>query len=643
MSLYQPLPKANSIRLLRLLSPKSSEYISCGLTVVDSLDNCPPYEAISYVWGPPNPKETILCDSTPIEVTPNLARILKQLHKWRLGILKEDGIISRFKRFSRSKSHKPLPEFARHLTTTASTSSITTGYIWIDALCINQDDTQERSNQVSIMREIYHRARRVVVWLDGDNRELQAALSVLEVAWNNYYKERPIVKGEHTDYDPKVDMVKRDNNIARGFPDINDRAWKSLNTFLETAWFSRIWVIQEVAVSSCCVMLYGDIEVQWSAIGRSAYWLDRKGYSYVSQNLHGRTIAHLSLIWQLRTCRTMKNYRLSNLLRDSRGFAATLRHDKIYALLGLAATYDAEGARRPDYSKSADEVYQEITKSIIKEEQSLHVLTSVRHGDHVPENKPSWIPQWTWEESSGSMLSGGDINGTYNASQGRKVEFGNNTNMPVLSLKGIIVFTITHHSDAFEACDNYINHNSPLLPAWRMVKEVTAKITNPINLSQPIELIFTKLVTAGMDFARNRAGSNRQYWLDASEYWKNLGADDLEASCTTAAAMHLPNSSPSSALGMAGDLASFSHAVSFACDGRRLFVTQNGTLGIGPRALSQGDCIAILYGGSVPHVLRRRSKMYQLVGECFLDRYMDGEVVEMLQADKVTVQSIDLY
>jgi hypothetical protein len=75
--------------------------------------------------------------------------------------------------------------------------------------------------------------------------------------------------------------------------------------------------------------------------------------------------------------------------------------------------YDLERTRCLGYSKSADEVYQEISKNIIEEEQSLHVLTSVRHGDHVPECKSSWIPQWRWEGNSGSMPSGGDINGMY--------------------------------------------------------------------------------------------------------------------------------------------------------------------------------------------------------------------------------------
>jgi hypothetical protein len=89
-----------------------------------------------------------------------------------------------------------------------------------------------------------------------------------------------------------------------------------------------------------------------------------------------------------------------------------------------------------------------------------------------------------------------------------------------------------------------------------------------------------------MDFARNRAGRSQQYWLDASSYWNRLGANELEMACKMAAS-DFPSSS-SLVNNMSGDLASFSHAVSFACNGRRLFVTHDGSLGIGPRAFTAG-------------------------------------------------------
>ena len=37
--------------------------------------------------------------------------------------------------------------------------------IWADAVCINQNDVDERSSQVSIMSDIYQEAKKCQIWL----------------------------------------------------------------------------------------------------------------------------------------------------------------------------------------------------------------------------------------------------------------------------------------------------------------------------------------------------------------------------------------------------------------------------------------------------------------------------------------------
>ncbi|KAF8859326.1 heterokaryon incompatibility, partial [Acephala macrosclerotiorum] len=85
------------------------------------------YEALSYVWGESDPPCWILCNGQRKSVTPNLGAALRRLRykeKWRL--------------------------------------------VWIDAICVNQEDLDERSQQVMLMRNIYSPARRVIVWLGED-------------------------------------------------------------------------------------------------------------------------------------------------------------------------------------------------------------------------------------------------------------------------------------------------------------------------------------------------------------------------------------------------------------------------------------------------------------------------------------------
>ena len=134
-----PLPGSNSIRLLRL-NPSEDETapIKCQLFnySLDGSDKGPPqYEALSYVWGNPENTLPIFIDEHQFNITENLYAALRRL---------------------RDRSIE---------------------WIWIDAICINQQDQQERGHQVRSMAKIYGRAHRVVVWLgeaaDGSDRAFE--------------------------------------------------------------------------------------------------------------------------------------------------------------------------------------------------------------------------------------------------------------------------------------------------------------------------------------------------------------------------------------------------------------------------------------------------------------------------------------
>jgi hypothetical protein len=121
------LPGADSIRLLRLRPPDGeTATIRCQLFnySLDSLDKPPPrYEALSYVWGDPKSTLPVFIDGYRFDVTLNLHAALLYL---------------------RNRA---------------------TEWVWVDAICINQRDRQERGHQVRYMAKIYGKAHCVVVWL----------------------------------------------------------------------------------------------------------------------------------------------------------------------------------------------------------------------------------------------------------------------------------------------------------------------------------------------------------------------------------------------------------------------------------------------------------------------------------------------
>lgn len=113
------------IRLLKLHRNKENSIVSCSLKKVSLLN--PGSYSFIYCWGDPDIRKPILASRRTIHVTVNLEAALRQLKD-------------------------------KHITR-----------IWVDAVCINQDDRQERSIQVRNMKQIYSKAERVIAWLGEES------------------------------------------------------------------------------------------------------------------------------------------------------------------------------------------------------------------------------------------------------------------------------------------------------------------------------------------------------------------------------------------------------------------------------------------------------------------------------------------
>lgn len=190
---YKPLdPAKNEIRLLQILPGAGAyggkfEVIRCSLFVT-SLDSKQEYEALSYAWGDPTNREEILLLNQPCQVTRNLKAALRQLRS-----------------YSEANECKVY---------------------WIDALCINQEDDRERSEQVSRMRMIYEKAAQVLVWLGNGSQATPQTFSWLE----ELYQHRNVEK----DVTVTFRRRSRTNLLAE------------LMILLTNPYWNRIWIIQEV-------------------------------------------------------------------------------------------------------------------------------------------------------------------------------------------------------------------------------------------------------------------------------------------------------------------------------------------------------------------------------------------------------------
>jgi hypothetical protein len=219
---YKPFFSPNSIRLVRILNQDTSAGPCISLTAVDLSTN-PSYNALSYTWSSPSAEATqrgvtgeqkhpVKCDGREILVTKNLFDFLVRAQTTFHFLLKE--------------------------------------HIWIDALCINQEDVDERNTQVAMMGTIYESAMQVVVWLGEEEESTHLAVEMMSVMGKASLPSMEEMQVVHIKDDPAmVQLLGPLGNLSQH--------WDALIIFMERNWFTRIWIIQEVALAASLEIICG--------------------------------------------------------------------------------------------------------------------------------------------------------------------------------------------------------------------------------------------------------------------------------------------------------------------------------------------------------------------------------------------------
>ncbi|KAH7304422.1 heterokaryon incompatibility protein-domain-containing protein [Stachybotrys elegans] len=283
------------------------------------------YAAVSYVWGNPKLNESVQCNERPLSVTSSVVEVLKRL-----------------------RDHQDSVD------------------LWIDAICINQQDVPERNHQISLMKEIYAKASKVLIWTGQHDSNTFAAFSYLESLSD---KKKP--KGHD-------------------FAEFETRMLAHVSAFIGRAWFRRAWTFQELCLARDAQVLCGEYEIGWATIATAFETLESRGLSQgvfrdaadclaVSSRFYGKNLAG-------------ERPSLSVFLPLTRNLQAMDPRDKIFALLGLAHTHNLLDVG-PNYNLSVAEVYTRYARAMIIQEQGLSILSSVMTG-YQGKDLPSWVPDW---------------------------------------------------------------------------------------------------------------------------------------------------------------------------------------------------------------------------------------------------------
>ncbi|KAF4628209.1 hypothetical protein G7Y89_g9940 [Cudoniella acicularis] len=229
---YQPIDYHEDIRILRLFHGKRGEPLECMLfpSALPSRKNCPsksnskdhPYQALSYCWGDPNEE-------------PTHELLIYYDNEKHDGIQKMTPFNPCGKFYVRDNLFAALLQFRQ------AKEDIN---LWVDAVCIDQskgtEAIKEKTAQVVRMNEVYNEAEKVCVWLGKGTPETTATFQFLREILN----------------------LNTFDTLIRGRT--SPERWYLLIKLLRNQWFSRRWVIQELALAREAVVHWGREKMQWA-------------------------------------------------------------------------------------------------------------------------------------------------------------------------------------------------------------------------------------------------------------------------------------------------------------------------------------------------------------------------------------------
>ena len=224
---YGPLNEAKrEIRLMTLFAGARGDSISIELNTT-SLDavggsSIPNYEALSYAWG---------SEDRPANIT---------VHDFSAA---KNGSLTITQNLAEALQHLRYEDRGRIL--------------WIDAICVNQQNLAERSSQVQLMVDIYSLAKLVVAWLGPADDDSSLAMELLSSLGSRF-------KVDWTSY-TILSLTEEDKHLAdRSRPLPYDlQECSAIVSLLRRSWFWRIWIRQEIQKANAAVLLCGSSTISW--------------------------------------------------------------------------------------------------------------------------------------------------------------------------------------------------------------------------------------------------------------------------------------------------------------------------------------------------------------------------------------------
>ena len=559
--------------------------------------------------------------------------------------------------------------------------------MWIDALCINQKDRDERSQQVKLMGAIYRGAAQVIAWLGpDDDDDGPAAFGLLEAL-----SDAP---DRHLD-------ERMSPHLA---PELLwPESIEALMRLLDGRWWRRVWTFQEMVLAARLEFRRGSRSLPGAklAAAHENFWSHNACcYSAFAGEYPGHPLADLDKYLG----RLSRIYDFASLTEDI-VFPAVMvvfrqrecsdPRDKVFGYLGLAFGR-FQNYVEPNYKKAVSAVLEETALKIMERIESLGPFSLLEGPRSRKLGCPSWVP--TWEELRHDFIfEAYHIRlkwlVTFNACRKKPLDL-----VPLrpgkVKVRGIIVDQVgnvggvpPHHP---------IKHQTAIYDGWHAIAQCSTTVPyrdqqatreeafwltllngslhedasippapeeNMAALEQDGHATSSALVSAQTSRASlaapapgenvadpERAGHATPSALGSSQTSRESQAVDSDLWPKWWAFMH----SPSGFLDV--DTLDFNTCVTAATISRIFFVTvgkEGDWMGTGPPATRPDDLVVVLNGGVVPHVLRptgsamkgqdgEKLPQFLILGDCYVHGIMHGEAMDRLDEGQYQEQDFVL-
>ncbi|KAK4211512.1 heterokaryon incompatibility protein-domain-containing protein [Rhypophila decipiens] len=649
---YEALPDNSWFRLL-ILQPSDDMWapIHCQLKPFSRNQARVTYEALSYAWNEGDREEPY----SLFNWRPSRPKVEEKGDiKWRPQQIICNGQELPVKgNLGCSLLHLRHPSRARA--------------VWVDAICINQRDAAEVSEQIQMMPEIYGQAYRTVVWLGMESEAYaatiyeplslpcpEAAMALVCHIVKSWDLSQPASYSVRDTVSRAVEVrqVDSDSEFTRTLDGLfscqpphprrkqlnGNRSPRlghldPLHDLFGVSWFGRKWVIQEVALSRSVDVMFHNCSISWRWVGLAAAIM-RMRFDDALRAHRLYHVYHAYLMFRL-----SENYNLDpasmtfvELLRLTASFKTGEQNDFFFSVSGLE-TSDHSLERQPlltgaDYAMSYDDICTSVARRIIDAARSkaypLSILedSGASRSIYAKKPAPSWVPEWRVEHPG--MLSPWSLDDNFAASRGLKVYVDTSSSDNSLVVQGLCVSTI------LSPCGTEIKDENNMAASIDQLNEFP-------STSSHLE-VYSRTLCAGRDSQgrreRNRAAMVLPF-VSFALYGIHPGTAKYKWVNACRESLPEEDQNPWSSQRIRGwnekwiaARQRFSRAAGLVAQHRRLFISTSGHLGLGPRDVSPGDEVWVLAGAAIPFILRGGEDGRKiLVGPCYIDDIMDGEAV----------------